>query len=112
MTWIRKRQVARVTFSGRKNAHGEYVVRAYDQHGKRFAEADYFTNDKADAKATAQAMMQPRLEELRAELRAECISYGELAELQGLADYIKDGDVELLEAAGVPEEEARLAGRI
>lgn len=44
-----------------------------------------------------------RLEYLRGELRAERISYGELAELQGLADQIDPSDVELLEAAGVPE---------
>lgn len=44
-----------------------------------------------------------RLEYLRGELRGERISYGELAELQGLADYIADDDVELLEPAGVPE---------
>lgn len=44
-----------------------------------------------------------RIEELRAELRAERISYGELAELAGLVPYIDPGDVELLEAAGVPE---------
>ena len=44
-----------------------------------------------------------RLEYLRQELRAERISYGELAELQSLADYIDDNDVELLEAAGVEE---------
>lgn len=44
-----------------------------------------------------------RLEYLRGELRAERISYGELAELQGLANYIADDDVELLEPAGVPE---------
>lgn len=54
----KERKVARVTFNGRKNAHGEYVVRAYDQHGKRFAEADYFTNDKADAEATAAKMVR------------------------------------------------------
>jgi hypothetical protein len=46
---------------------------------------------------------QARLEYLRGELRAERISYGELAELQGLAEHIDPGDVELLEAAGVPE---------
>ncbi len=46
---------------------------------------------------------RPRLEYLRGELRAERISYGELAELQGLAPHIEPGDVELLEAAGVPE---------
>jgi len=44
-----------------------------------------------------------RLEELRAILRDETMSYGELAELQGLAEFIEPGDVELLEAAGVPE---------
>ena len=44
-----------------------------------------------------------RLEELRTELRAERISYGELAELQALAPYIDPADVELLQAAGVPE---------
>ena len=44
-----------------------------------------------------------RLEYLRQELRNECISYGELAELASLAEYIKHGDVELMEAAGVPE---------
>ena len=47
--------------------------------------------------------IQERLEELRQELRNECISYGELVELQGLAKYIDPGGVELLEAAGVPE---------
>lgn len=49
------------------------------------------------------AYRQARLEYLRQELRAERISWGELAELQGLAAYIEPGDVELLEPAGVPE---------
>jgi len=44
-----------------------------------------------------------RLEELRKELQDGQLSYGELAELQSLAPYIEKGDVELLEAAGVPE---------
>tara|TARA_R110000868_G_scaffold55232_3_gene171855 strand:+ start:271 stop:426 length:156 start_codon:yes stop_codon:yes gene_type:complete len=47
--------------------------------------------------------IKKRLEYLRQELRAERISYGELVELQSLAEYIEEGDVELLEAAGVPE---------
>lgn len=47
--------------------------------------------------------VKERLEELRKELRAERISIGELLELQSLAEYIDKGDVELLEAAGVPE---------
>lgn len=44
-----------------------------------------------------------RLEYLRKELRSATISYGEIAELQILKSYIDKGDVELLEAAGVPE---------
>jgi len=52
-------------------------------------------------KATKQ--IKARLEYLRTELRNGRISYGELAELEALAKYIEPGDVELLEAAGVPE---------
>jgi len=51
-----------------------------------------------------QVTTKERLEYLRQELRAERISYGELYELQSLADKIDPGDVELLEAAGVPED--------
>jgi len=49
--------------------------------------------------------LQDRLEYLRGELRGQRISLGELIELQGLADEgkIDPGDLELLEAAGVPE---------
>ena len=50
-----------------------------------------------------QSDVKQRLEYLRHELRAERISYGELVELQSLAEYIDAGDVELLEAAGMPE---------
>ena len=44
-----------------------------------------------------------RLEEIREELNKESISYGELAELQNLTEFIEEDDVQLLEAAGVPE---------
>jgi hypothetical protein len=44
-----------------------------------------------------------RLEEIRKEIKKECISYGEIAELQSLVKYIDSGDVELLEWAGVKE---------
>lgn len=44
-----------------------------------------------------------RLEYLRGEIAKERISYGEVAELQSLTDYIENDDVELLEWAGVPE---------
>lgn len=46
-----------------------------------------------------------RLEYLRTELQNERISYGELAELASLSEHIGKNDVELLEAAGVPENE-------
>ena len=47
--------------------------------------------------------LKHRLEYLRGEIRAERISLDELIELQSLAPYIEPNDVELLEAAGVPE---------
>ena len=49
--------------------------------------------------------IKDRLEYLRQELREERISYGEITELESLAEYIEDNDVELLEAAGVPEKD-------
>lgn len=48
-------------------------------------------------------MIQERLEYLRQQIQKECISYQEIAELQSLAEHIKDDDVQLLEWAGVPE---------
>ena len=51
----------------------------------------------------AQSNEQNRLEYLRGEIEAERISYGEIAELQGLAEFIDPGDVQLLQWAGVPE---------
>ncbi len=47
--------------------------------------------------------IKARLEYLKGEIRAERISYGEIAELQSLAEYIDPEDVELLQWAGVPE---------
>ena len=44
-----------------------------------------------------------RLEYLRSQIVAEQISYGEIAELQSLVEHIDDGDVLLLEWAGVEE---------
>lgn len=44
-----------------------------------------------------------RLEYLRGEIISECISVGELAELQGLAEFIAPHDVLLREWAGLPE---------
>lgn len=50
------RIVTKANVASRKNEYREYVVRAYDQHGKRFQDADYFTNDRTDACNTANAM--------------------------------------------------------
>ena len=47
--------------------------------------------------------IKKRLEVLRKSIIAENISYGEIAELQGLAKHIEEGDVQLLEWANVPE---------
>jgi hypothetical protein len=44
-----------------------------------------------------------RLEYIRSQIQAECISYGEIAELQDLVEFIDPSDVELLEWAGIPE---------
>jgi len=44
-----------------------------------------------------------KLEYLRQEIENERISYGEIAELQGLAEHIDKGDTLLLEWALVPE---------
>jgi hypothetical protein len=52
---------------------------------------------------SAPPAVSARLEYLRGELRAQRISWGELAELESLVPYIAPDDVELLEAAGVPE---------
>ncbi len=61
---------------------------------------------RAIAKARGQSETpKERLEYLRGELRAERISYGELSELASLIPHIAPDDVELLEAAGVPENE-------
>jgi len=44
--------------------------------------------------------VQERLDYLRQQIVQENISYGEIAELQGLKDYINPDDVLLLEWAG------------
>jgi hypothetical protein len=47
--------------------------------------------------------IKKRLEYLRGEIQAERISTEEIVELQSLAPHIEEGDVLLLEWAGVPE---------
>ncbi len=64
---------------------------------------DNQTKEYLDIDAMLSEARKARLEELRYALEDECISYGELAELQELIPYIEPGDVQLLEAAGVSE---------
>lgn len=40
-----------------RDEDGEYRVKAYDASGKRLSRADYFTDDRDDARATAAAMV-------------------------------------------------------
>ena len=47
--------------------------------------------------------IKARLKEIKREIKKERISYGEIAELQGLKEYIDDSDNELLQWAGVEE---------
>ena len=49
------------------------------------------------------AKIEERLEELRIEIEAERISTAEIIELQSLAKFIDNGDVLLLQWAGVEE---------
>lgn len=51
------RIIARVSIHFVGLETGEYVVRAYDQDGKRYREADYFTPDKEDAIQTSYKMI-------------------------------------------------------
>lgn len=81
-------------------------VRIYEPAATMFTSGGSFDNvETAEKWATEKVIkaIKQRLEELRKELRAERISTGELLELQSLSKYIDKGDVELLEAAGVPE---------
>jgi len=81
-------------------------VRIYEPHATMFNSGGSFDNiETAEKWATDKVIkaIKIRLEYLRKELREERISTSELLELQSLIPYIDSNDVELLEAAGVPE---------
>ena len=52
--------------------------------------------------------VKQRLEYLRGEIRKECISYGEIFELESLKEHIETGDVELLQWTSTPEFEEEI----
>lgn len=64
---------------------------------------NYIEVDAAINAALNDYFTKQRLEYLRDQIDMECISTGELIELQGMAEFIDPGDVQLLEWAGVPE---------
>lgn len=57
---------------------------------------------------TVESVAKERLEYLRGEIKAERISYGELAELQSLREFIDASDVDLLQWAGPKPHHFRL----
>ena len=59
--------------------------------------------EKRRFKRIYQKLIKKRLEYLREQIEQECISYGEIAELKGLAEHIDKSDTLLLEWAGVKE---------
>ncbi|NDQ57296.1 MAG: hypothetical protein GZ088_09510 [Acidipila sp.] len=87
-----------VIHEAKKQLAAKNAVAAPVLQRKATAETKRLEYRKATAKETK------RLKYLHGELRAERISYGDLVELQQLLDtVIAPDDVELLEAAGVPE---------
>lgn len=77
-----------------------------------FLESVGMTKEEFD-RPIKESIHKARLEYLRGQLNAESISYGELQELQSLVEYIAPDDVQLLEAAGVPEhDESPVVGAV
>ena len=62
-----------------------------------------FSEMEARLRRAEELRIKRRLSYLKEQIKKECISYGETAELQSLAEHIDKGDVELLECAGVKE---------
>lgn len=85
-----------IVLGGEKYAHVSLIT--------TYAEWRQLVRD-VDQEMARQSEPAARLEHLRGRLHAQNISYGELAELQSLADHIQPGDVELAEAAGIDEHE-------
>jgi hypothetical protein len=77
--------------------------------GTEHSHHDHTAREAVEAGIAREQTIPERLERLRAAIEAENISYGEIAELQSLAQEIEPGDVQLLEWAGVPESQAYVA---
>ena len=90
--FVGKDELGRLRFEDSKGINRIFSPKGMNKYAKRHMMAD---GGEIEAKK--------RLEELREVLRSEDMSYSELLDLQSLAKYIDKDDVELLEAAGVPE---------
>lgn len=71
--------------------------------GKHVLLQDLFDCVSCSRLFTDSKSIKTRLEYLRGEIQAQRISWGEIAELQSLVEYIGPDDTELLEWAGVAE---------
>ena len=87
------------------NSNRRYVKRQVDKT-KLFNEGVY------EAKKIKEKDAKKRLEQIRKSLRKEDLSYGEIAELEALSDFIEADDIELRQAAGLPEVEYDMDGNI
>ena len=89
------------------NTPKQYTIRAAQDDGAIVTLGDFGQYETLDdaRDVLAGGMIDERLKYLRGEIEAERISYGEIEELQTLAEQglIPDGDVVLLEWAGVSE---------
>lgn len=72
----------------------EMLKRIVEANGKKM---------KHGGSVKAPIKVKKRLEAIRKSIQNENVSYGEMAELQSLSKYIDPSDIELREAAGMPE---------
>lgn len=87
----------------------------YSSEDEEMEEDSYNESSKKkvnEAKKIKEKDAKKRLEQIRKSLRREDLSYGEIAELEALSDFIETDDIELRQAAGLPETEYDMDGNI
>ena len=78
------------------------LLKEYDQHIPEDCTCEKALLAAQNARSLLNEI-RDRLKYLRGEIEGERISYGEIVELQSLAQYINPSDTLLLEWAGIPE---------
>jgi len=92
---------------------GKYIVQLGDSSMKGFKPSEILVKEGVyEAKKIKEKDAKKRLEQIRKSLRREDLSYGEIAELEALSDFIEADDIELRQAAGLPEAEYDMDGNI